>query len=184
MSITHIAFDLDGVLFSSEDFIADSYRIAVEKSGLDLEFPSKEKVIKQFGVPGKLIMQNLFGNISEHEVNILRTELIKNIVSTVRSGGGYLYNGIENILEILSRKYVLAVCSNGNEDYLNSILEHKNIKKYFLPLLTLSNTGCTNKPDLLKKYMLASETGGKNWIMVGDRAIDLEAAQKNTCYFR
>lgn len=183
MSITHIAFDLDGVLFTSEDFIADSYRAAVEKSGLNLPVPSKQKILKQFGMPGKVIIKNLFGDLSERDINNLREYLIQNIVKNVKSGGGCLYDGIETVLEILSHKYTLALCSNGNEDYLNAVLEYKKIKKYFLPLLTLNNTGCTNKPGLLKEYIIAAETEDRNWIMTGDRSSDLEAAQKNECYF-
>lgn len=183
MSITHIAFDLDGVLFTSEDFIAQAYSSAIKASGLDLAPPPREKITAQFGNPGTVIMKELFGGLSEHDRNLLRGNLIKILDKDIAEGKGRLYDNIMNLLESLTRTYTLAVCSNGSEGYVSAILENKNIKQFFLPLLTLAGTGNNKKTELLKSYIDSTGTNGRNWILAGDRRSDLEAAKNNGCYF-
>ncbi|MCC6864841.1 MAG: HAD family hydrolase [Ignavibacteria bacterium] len=183
MQITHIAFDLDGVLFTAAGFIESSYADAIKLSGINREVPSAERIIKNFGKPGADILKDLFGELSESEQTAYRKHLIENIVNRIMEGKGELFTGIENTLISLSKSYTLAVCSNGSEDYISTVLECKNIKKYFIPLLTLNNTSSKTKSELLKNYLIKTSTAGENWILFGDRLADLTAARSNNCYF-
>lgn len=183
MPITHIAFDLDGVLFTSEDFIGEAYSSAIKASGLSATPPTTEMITAQFGNPGTIIMQALFGKLSENDRVMFRTHLVAILEKNINDGKGRLYDGIIDALKALSHKNTLAVCSNGSEKYVKAILENKNIKQYFLPLQTLNSTGKTNKTDLLKGYIESTNTSSENWVMMGDRKTDLDAARNNGCNF-
>lgn len=183
MAITHIAFDLDGVLFTAAGFIEGCYADAIKLSGLNREAPSAERIVKNFGKPGVDILRDLFGELTEEEQTHYRKHLIDLIVERIRQGQGEIFDGIEIALRELKNNYTLAVCSNGNENYVNTVLECRNIRQYFIPLLTLTNTGSKTKTELLSHYIKNTGTSPENWILFGDRSADLIAAQNNGCYF-
>jgi len=53
MPITHLAFDMDGVIFSAVEFIEDAYRNSILESKLDIKPPAGEEIVKLFGKPIK-----------------------------------------------------------------------------------------------------------------------------------
>ena len=101
----------------------------------------------------------------------------------VRDKCGMVYEGIPDLLSILSKKHTLAVCSNGGAGYVNAILETYNLSGFFIPVLTLESENVNNKGGLLKSYISKNGSKPLSWIMVGDRKTDLEAARLSGCKF-
>jgi phosphoglycolate phosphatase-like HAD superfamily hydrolase len=174
---------MDGVLFSAEPFIEDTYRIALIKSGLQLRQPSTKEIITQFGNPVKTIFANLFGKLSDEDFKILQPLIIETITDAIRNGRGKIYDGVSEIIGTLSASYKLAVCSNAGAKYVTSILETHNLSRFFLPVLTLTETGNSDKSGLLRSYISNTDTKGQNWMLFGDRNSDLIAARENNCRF-
>jgi phosphoglycolate phosphatase len=183
MNVTHLAFDMDGVIYTAEDFIAEAYRKAIRESELNLPIPSTAEIIQQIGKPIWDIYKNLFPNITKTEMMKLRKHTRKWVVKMVGEKHGRIYKGVPELLDKLSQKYVLAVCSNGGNMYVETILETHGLKKYFQPVLTLDSENLLNKSELLEAYILKNKTNSSSWAMFGDRKTDLDAARVNNCLF-
>ena len=183
MTITHLAFDMDGVIYTAEDFIADAYKEAIKHSGLNLPVPSSSQIMQQIGKPIWEIYSNLFPDITKQEMLEFRTFTRKWVVQMVSEKKGNVYKGIPELLNELSQKYILAACSNGGAGYIETILNTYDLYKYFIPVLTLDSENVSNKGELLKSYISKYGNNSSSWIMIGDRKTDLDAARFNNCRF-
>ncbi len=183
MAITHLAFDMDGVIYTAEDFIADAYKDAIKQSGLNLPVPSTSQIMQQIGKPIWDIYKNLFPDITKADMLEFRTHTRRCVVQMVSEKRGRVYDGIPGLLESLSKKYTLAACSNGGAGYIETILNTYDLYKYFIPVLTLDSENLSNKGELLKTYISKNGNNSSSWVMIGDRKTDLDAAVYNKCYF-
>ena len=183
MKITHLAFDMDGVIYTAEDFIADAYREAIKHSGLKYPLPSTSQIMEQIGKPIWEIFKNLFPRITQPEMLEFRTYTRKYVVQMVSEKRGRIYEGIPELIESLSKSYTLAACSNGGDRYIEAILDTYSLRKYFIPILTLDSENINNKGELLKAYISKNGSNSSLWVMIGDRKTDLEAALYNNCRF-
>lgn len=183
MPITHIAFDIDGVIYSAEDFIADAYKKAIEESSLNLPIPSTAQIMKHIGKPIREIFSGLFPGITEQQMIEFRKWTRKNVVQMVRENRGIIYDGIPEIINKLSKNFTLAACSNGGPGYIDAILKTYGLSKYFMPVLTLESETVSNKIELLKSYISKNGSDSSKWVMIGDRKSDLDAAFYNNCKF-
>jgi phosphoglycolate phosphatase len=183
MNITHLAFDMDGVIYTAEDFIADAYLKAINQSGLNLPVPATSQIMRQIGKPIWDIYANLFPGITKEQMLAFRTYTRKFVVQMTAEKKGKIYDSIPDVIESLSKKYTLALCSNGGGGYLNTILKTYGLEKYFIPVLTLDSEKLNNKAELLQTYISKSGTGSSSWIMIGDRKTDYDAAIQNNCAF-
>ncbi len=183
MKISHLAFDMDGVIYTAEDFIADAYREAIKHSGLKYPLPSTSQIMEQIGKPIWEIFKNLFPRITQPEMLEFRTYTRKYVVQMVSEKKGRIYEGIPELIESLSKNYTLAACSNGGGRYIEAILDTYSLGKYFIPILTLDSENINNKGELLKAYISKNGNDAKSWVMIGDRKTDMEAARYNNCKF-
>lgn len=183
MFITHIAFDIDGVIYSAEDFIGAAYKKAIEESGLNLPIPSTERIMKQIGKPIREIFSNLFPGITEQQMTEFRKWTRKNVVQMVSEKRGIIYEGIPELILRLSKNFTLSACSNGGAGYIETILETYSLSGSFMPVLTLDSEDVSNKTGLLKSYISKNGSDSSKWVMIGDRKTDLEAAFNNNCRF-
>jgi phosphoglycolate phosphatase len=183
MAVTHLAFDMDGVLFSSEGFIGNAYEDAILRAEINLPIPTSEAIIKQVGKPITEIFRNLFPAISAEEIAILHKETLISVVNMIIEGKGYMYEDIPAIIEQLSRKYQLFICSNGRRKYIEAVLNFYGISEFFQTVLTLEDLLLNNKGELLQAYIKDQGNDANSWIMIGDRRADLNAAAYVGCKF-
>ena len=183
MVLTHLAFDMDGVIYSAESFIGDAYLHAVNSSGLGFPVPTAGQIIQQIGKPIREIFSNLFPGISEEEMVHLRKYTRKFVVQMVYEKKGIIFDGIAELIKELSSNYTLAACSNGGGRYVEAILKTYQLDKYFIPILTLESENASHKGELLRSYISKNGNDNTAWVMVGDRKPDLEAAKFNNCSF-
>jgi phosphoglycolate phosphatase len=139
--------------------------------------------LRQAGKPVKEIFRSLFGDITEKQSAALLKETRNQICEMINADKGYIYEGMPAVISELSKQYKLSVCSNAGIRYIDTILEHYSLKNYFEPVLTLETIGVKDKNELLKAYILNSKTDSNNWVMVGDRKMDLDAARYNYVSF-
>lgn len=182
-SPVNLAFDMDGVIYSSEDFIAEAYETAIKNSGISLNFPNTDEILAQIGKPVNEIFRELFGELSQEQKKALLSSTRQTICEMIKENKGSIFDEIPDIIQKLSEEYSLFVCSNAGIQYIETILAHYKLKQFFNPVLTLETTGTNNKNELLESFIHNSNSDASHWIMIGDRKSDLDAAQYNHCSF-
>ena len=187
--IKFIAFDMDGTIYTSDGILLPAYYKGIElfnkKHSYSLEKPSKEELEYQIGQPVRIIFSNLFPELrGKSELNIL-SELVLNVfLEMISDKGGKVFEGVHDTIEALYNKgYKLAVASNGRHAYLMQILKSFDLEKYFVPLVAINDDDISVKSDILKEYMRKYGIEKAEFLMVGDRTSDLEAAKEVDCSF-
>src|SRR5438128_45824 len=94
-----IAFDLDGVLYSSEPFLGAAYRDAIanvnaQRPGSFPRVPATREILDQVGWPVPVILARLFPGVDPVAVELLYRETLGVIAAYVRRGAGVLFPGV------------------------------------------------------------------------------------------
>jgi phosphoglycolate phosphatase len=164
-----LIFDLDGTLSDPFEGIARCYDHALAAHGYPL-VPHSE-LAKLVGPPLDECLRGL--GVREAE--------IRDVVATYRvrySSHGYaenrLYDGIPQALSALGGR--MGVCTSKRADFAERILELFALREHFA-FVSGGDIGTTKMQQLA--VLLAAGTIDHEAIMIGDRAVDLEAARAN-----
>jgi len=185
-----IAFDLDGVLYSSEPFLGAAYREAIatvnaQRPGTFPRVPETREILNHVGWPLPVILARLFPTSDPAALQLLSSETQRVICASVARREGILFPSVAVTLAQLQRAgHALAVASNGRRVYVETVLATYDIARYFVTLLCVDGSGPLRcKADILRAYMQREQRSPQQLIMVGDRASDVEAAQGVGCRF-
>jgi phosphoglycolate phosphatase len=185
-----VAFDLDGVLYSSEPFLGDAYREAIanvhaRRPGAFRRVPETREILDHVGWPVPVILARLFPSVDPAAVELLSSETLQVICARVARREGILFPGVAATLARLQRDgHSLAVASNGRRPYVETVLATYDIVRYFVTLVSVDGGGSVrSKADILRAYLQRERRSPQQLIMVGDRASDVEAARAVGCRF-
>lgn len=184
-----IAFDLDGVLYSSEPFLGEAYREAIanvnrRRPGSFPRVPATREILDHVGWPVPVILERLFPAVDPEAVRLLYAETLDVICCHVRQGEGTVFPAVPDTLVALHRLgFTLVVASNGRRRYIEAVLAAGGIASLFGELFTVDGDGMSVKADLLRAYMRQYNVPPQQLVMVGDRASDVEAAAAVCCRF-
>ncbi len=166
-----ILFDLDGTLLETH---RHSCRAAHETlRALGLPDVSDEFVMRHIGEPADVFLRAIAPGYPD--LAAFETLFDANEQSALKSVGR-LFDGVPELIAALDEQgYRLAICSNGSRDYVETALEATGIRRFF------SRLACAG--EQLDKAAAVSYIL-RDWncdlaVMVGDRAHDREAAEKN-----
>jgi len=182
-----LAFDLDGVLYSSETFLGESYREAIgnvnrRRPGSFDRIPETREILDHIGWPLPVILDRLFPTAHRDAIALLHQESLSSICARVAAGKGILYPGVTDTLRALQRSgFVLALASNGRRLYLQTVLSTYALTELFIDIITADAAG--DKATLLGLYLRQLGADPARTVMIGDRASDVEAAVANRTLF-
>jgi phosphoglycolate phosphatase len=181
-----LCFDLDGVLYSSEPFIADSYRESIarvneQRPGSFERVPSTQEILAHVGWPVSVILQRLFPHVDEEASRLLYDVTLDVISTRVDRKEGLLFPGVTETLRALAADHLLAVASNGRSRYVESVLRTYDLADLFVPRITTGQMG--DKAGILRAYLARHALAARDIVMIGDRTSDVEAAQAVGCPF-
>ena len=178
-----VAFDLDGVLYSSEAFLGAAYREAIaavnaRRPGSFPRVPTTEEILQHVGWPVSVILERLFPQVDAVAVALLHEATLEVICARVARGEGRVFADVTATLDALRQEGVLlAIASNGRRRYVETVLATYGLMDRFVPLLTIDADGAVHsKADLLRAYRARHAVPVGQLVMVGDRASDVEAA--------
>ena len=172
----YVFFDMDGTIGDTREGIFNCTRYGFEKLGKEID-DSYESLIRVIGPPLVWAYQEYFGVSREDAEKV--TAYYRERYSKKGIYEMNLYNGIENVLKkLVDSGIILAVVSAKPEDYIDRIMKHFGIDKYFSYNSSASKKDTdTSKVRLIKRSI---EHFGiddlSQVVMVGDRKYDLEGA--------
>ncbi len=184
-----VAFDLDGVLYSSEPFLGAVYRETIASvnerhPGTFARVPSTREILNHVGWPLTVILRRLFPVVDSQAIDWLYHESLPVICRYVAAGKGILFPGArETLLELSAQDRKLVIASNGRRRYIETVLITYALDALFDPLITVEDLPGAAKGEVLQNYLARYAISADALVMVGDRASDVDAARAVGCRF-
>ncbi|MFJ8261088.1 HAD hydrolase-like protein [Rummeliibacillus sp. NPDC094406] len=175
-----LIFDMDGTLFQT-NLILEPALIAtfdvLRKNNLWDEDTPIDTYREIIGVPLPVVWKTLCPShtllIREKSNEIFQEKLIE----LIKAKKGSLYPNAEFVLERLSIDNSLYIASNGQEAYLQAIVDTYDLNRFIKKVYSIQSISSGQKSDLVKKVMNENYiTGGA---VIGDRLSDIMAAKDN-----
>ena len=169
-----IIFDMDGTLINSGDVIVNTINFV--RVNLQLPPIDKETMLHQINNPDINAAEFFYGTkeFTQEQTKLFGDYYDKNCIKDIK-----LYDGIKELLEQLSKKYILSVATNASSDFANKMLKHLDIKKYF-DLVVGANMVKAPKPsaDILLFALKYFNLKVQDAMLIGDSNKDKKAAEQ------
>ena len=121
-------FDLDGTLFRTADGVVRAVnRLRAEMGLVSLPEP---KILENIGKKTPLFLNAVLKDLPEEQIRNSREHYHELEHEEINRGG--LFSEIYEMLERLSHKNQLCICSNGSLDYLHRVLSKTKVEHFFL----------------------------------------------------
>ncbi len=176
--VKYIFFDLDGTVTDPAEGITNSVAYALEHYGIHVE--NKTQLNKFIGPPLAQSFEGFYGFTAEKAVEAV--EVYREYFAPKGIYENKVYDGIEALLEKLSGEgYKLIIASSKPKVFVDRILEHFSLMKYFSATFGSELDGTRVKKDEVIRYALDTlNITPDQALMIGDREHDIIGAHKNS----
>ncbi|SFM29199.1 HAD family hydrolase [Salibacterium qingdaonense] len=176
-----LIFDMDGTLFDSRQLlnqaIDNTLQYAVEQDLHEHKGWTEADRVAVIGLPFYDAFQWLLPEASAETLEMLEPVLDRFILHEMDNGEGSLYEGVPGTLQQLKDEgYRLYVASNGNAEYVPSAIEREGLTDLFEGIYSVQQYQAVSKVNLVR---LILDDAGRDAVMIGDRASDIEAGKEN-----
>ena len=173
--ISGIVFDMDGVLFDTENLALDSWKYAGEK--LSINF-SRELTIPTTGFNAKMTGEYLKENIGDFDYDKAMLYRQEYITSYIEKNGVPEKKGLKEILSYLSdKKILLAVATSADRQKAESFLNLAGIYRFFDSILCSDQIEKPKPaPDIYVKSCKKLGLKPENCLAVEDSYVGMKAA--------
>jgi phosphoglycolate phosphatase-like HAD superfamily hydrolase len=177
INIINILLDLDGTLVDSSAGIISSMIYAFKICNcMGIE---ENTIKKTIGLPLMSMIKKLLPEVDEQKSN----EIAKCYRSHYAETGlydGILYDGILELLEIISKEYDLYIVTSKPYQFAENLTKKLDIHKYFQSIKGPElNFTPKSKSELIAELLNEEKLRPENCVMVGDREEDILAAAAN-----
>ena len=176
----YLLFDLDGTLTDPKVGITTCVQYALKEFGIDE--PDLDKLEPFIGPPLKDSFMEFYGFSEEDAEKAI--EKYRERFSEIGIYENDVYEGIPQMLRLLqSRGMFLAVASSKPTEYVERILEHFDLRRYFKVVVGSEMDGTrVNKDEVvleaLNRLFSYKPIAYDKVYMIGDRKFDVEGAKK------
>lgn len=175
MKQKHILFDLDGTIVRSDLGITKGVQKSLEHFGIYEEIDDLKKFV---GPPMIESYTNFYGFSLEQYKEAL--DVFHDYYRTVGIFECELYDGIEEMLDSLSKEYKLYVATSKPEREARRVIEHFGLDKYFTFVGGSDgdfNTKRATKTAVIEYVLETNKIMDRGFaIMVGDKSHDIVGA--------
>ncbi|MCL6271378.1 HAD hydrolase-like protein [Sansalvadorimonas sp. 2012CJ34-2] len=169
-----LLFDLDGTISDPLEGIIRSTNFALEHFGYSPK--TAEDIAQYIGPP---LDESLMDMTGQTDPKIISTYVAKYRERYVATGyrENTLYPDIPNALESLSQRNIpMAICTSKRADIADHILKMFGLRNYF-QFISGGDVGIQKWQQI--ERLVDKNLVDKDTTMIGDRAVDIIAAQKN-----
>ena len=170
-----ICFDMDNTLLKSNPVHIKAFQKAFKHNGLPKI--TNKKLISKFGLPGEILVKELYPMLTKKEVKKVVKDHDDFVVKKT-----YKYakpiNGAKKTLKELKKHYKIAILTNCKHKEIIPILKGAGINRKLFNFVIGNDDVKHGKPfpdELFKAEKLAHE---KASYMIGDSIYDIKAARK------
>jgi phosphoglycolate phosphatase len=168
-----VIFDLDGTLWNATENIARSWNQVLLEEGYAAK--SAEELKGCMGLPMGELFARLFPGVESGKIERLAEKLYAAENAYMEKHGGVLYTGLEETLQALKGKYLLAVVSNCQAGYIEAFFKAHGLGKYFTDFESLGGTGLLKAGNI---RLVAERNHLKYPVYVGDIQGDCDSAHE------
>ncbi len=177
-----VLFDLDGTLLATDRYWIPAARVgarrAFEELGLERPIPSAAEWMSLVGLPLDQGLEQLFGDLDHDSVELIKLRCVEEEHFALSSGLAALMPGaLETLSELRSGDTRIGIASNCSRDYLDTALREQGLHELVDQARCLQSPGVESKADMIEDLLLTF--GTRSAVMVGDRAVDRDAAHAN-----
>lgn len=179
-----VIFDMDGTLFETDTLLIPVHQRVfrtLREEGLYVEeTPPVERLLGCLGMLLEDIWKNVMPDSSEQARKRADVLLLQYELEGLAAGEGQLYPHVADTLaELKERGAKLFVASNGLEEYVKGVAEHRGIASLFDGIYSAGEYGTVSKVDLVARLLQDHGLSSDGVWMVGDRSSDVEAGRSN-----
>ncbi len=175
MKYDGILFDLDGTLWNSTKEISISWAEALKHVPDVTEPPTIKELEGVMGMTAPQLVHTLFPYLTEKRGLEIFDLCCEAENQYLRAHGGKLYEGIEELLQGLSKQVPLFIVSNCNHGYIESFLEAHGFASCITDYEYIGRTGKEKWENI---GLVVKRNGLKAPVYVGDTKLDQESAEK------
>lgn len=167
-----IMFDMDGTLINSGYAITNTINYVRENLGF--EKLERNFILEKVNDPNINSAEFFYGTKHFTEQ---QTKLFEEYYNIHCLTDLVVYDGINKLIDDLSKDFTLAVATNANSDYAHKMLSHVGLAKYFSTIIGYDNVEKPKPhPEMVNKILNKHNIHKNNAQLIGDSHKDIMAA--------
>ncbi len=167
-------FDVDGTIWDSTEAVAVSWRETAKRHGAPYEHITPERLKQEFGKLLEDIGRSIFPDLDQETIDQVTGDLCDEENEYIRKHGPEPYDGVREMLEMLSKEHELFIVSNCQAGYIEAMLEKTGLGSYFKDHLCPGDTG-NPKGDNIREIVRRHHL--EDAVYVGDTLGDYESTK-------
>jgi phosphoglycolate phosphatase len=169
-----VIFDLDGTLFCADDATVPAVQQCLKEFGLPV--PTEQEILSRIG-PSLDKFLDWVRSLCPPDIAPAVADAVVQKEHALLSRTGYLYPGTLEALTLLRASVCqMAVCTYAGQNYADEVMRSHGLAGFF------DGVRCWRSAEDTKYHMLREllqQLDCRPAVVVGDRAVDIEAAHAN-----
>ena len=173
--IDSLLFDVDGTIWDSTFVICKAWNAVLAGNGYGMIHLTADDLKREFGKPLDVIADDLIPSVPLADRKNILAQWVEHQAACILTDPPLIYEGLEEALAQLSKKYPLFVVSNSQVGYIESMFDVTGLGKYFVDHVCNGDTGLAKDGNIT--YM-AEKHHLQNPAYIGDIQGDYLATRK------
>lgn len=166
-----IIFDVDGTIWDSTPVVEDAWNEALKVAGYS-ERVTADRLKGLFGLPMDDIIRDILPSADRPARDAVGELLYKYEHEYLARNAGVVYDGIEEMLKIMSSRLPLFIVSNCQAGYIEVMLDKTGFAPYITDHLCPGDTGVLKAANI---KLIMERNNISNPLYVGDTQMDANA---------